>query len=323
MMGNPIVLITGGAGFIGTNLARQLLDEGYDLRVLDNFSQVGPEMVRKATGNWDSDRVELIEGDIREPARLSPILEGVDAVVHLAAFTDVPASVDQPETDVETNARGTFHVLESARKANVSSFVFASSNAVVGEVDGAVNETCVPAPLAPYGASKLYGEALCSVYWNTYDLHTTSLRFANAYGPYSGHKTSVVAKFLRRASRGKNLEIYGDGKQTRDFIHAEDIARALSSALECQHPGGQVYQVATARETKILDLAGWVQELANDSGISVNVTHEDPREGEIRYNYSDIDKAKNELNWKPRRRLRSALKTLWEREGVGSVTTSL
>jgi len=323
MTDENFVLVTGGAGFIGTNLARYLLEEGYGLKIFDNFSQVGPEMLRQATVDWKTDRVEIIEGDIRDQASLLEQMEGVDAVVHLAAFTDVPASVDQPGLDVETNARGTFHVLESARKAGVNRFVFASSNAAVGEVDGAVNEECVPAPLAPYGASKLYGEALCSVYWNTYDIHTTSLRFANAYGPYSGHKTSVVAKFLRRARKRKDLEIYGDGKQTRDFIHAEDIARALYFALERDHPGGEVYQVATARETKILDLATWVQEIAEDSGIKVNVIHEDPRQGEIRFNYSDIRKARDELNWRPERQLRSALQQLWKRDGVGSVTASL
>lgn len=318
-MSKKTVLITGGLGFIGTNLARQLLKEDYDLRIFDNYSKVGPEMLLDATSDWDEDRVVLIEGDIRDRKSLEPAMEGVDSVVHLAAFTDVPASVKEPSADVETNARGTFHALETARQAGVSRFVFASSNAAVGEVKGAVNEGRVPAPLAPYGASKLYGEALCSVYWNTYGIHTTSLRFANAYGPYSGHKTSVVAKFLRRAKDGRNLEIYGDGKQTRDFIHSEDIARALARSLKAVHPGGEVYQVATAEETRILDLAYWIQEMSEEEGIDIDVVHEDPREGEIRFNYSDINKIQSELDWEPRRKFRPALRELWKETGAGSV----
>jgi UDP-glucose 4-epimerase len=231
--------------------------------------------------------------------------------------------VSHPELDVETNALGEFHVLEAARKSEtVNRLVFASSNAAVGEVEGAVDEERIPEPLAPYGASKLYGEALCSVYWHTYDIHTTSLRFANAYGPYSGHKTSVVPKFLRRAKQGKDLEIYGDGEQTRDFIHSEDIARVIGRALEGGHPGGEVFQVATAQETRIKDLAEWIREIAGDHGQSIDVHHTDPRPGEIRYNYSSIEKVSEMLGWEPRREFRPSIESLWEAEGPASVTST-
>lgn len=323
MSRNPLVLITGGAGFIGTNLAVELLEEGYDLRIFDNFSQVSSAMVETATEEFSDGRVELIEGDVREPQAVKNSVSGVASVVHLAAFTNVPESVKNPDLDVETNSLGGYHVLEAARTTDsVENLVFASSNAAVGEVEGAVDESRVPEPLAPYGASKLYGEALCSVYWHSYDLHTTSLRFANAYGPYSGHKTSVVAKFLRRAKQGRDLEIYGDGEQTRDFIHSRDIARVIRLALRADHSGGEVFQVATAEETRILDLARWIQGIAEDHGESIEVHHGDPRPGEIRFNYSDIDKVQEILGWSPTRELKPALESLWEAEGAGSVTAT-
>lgn len=315
------VLVTGGAGFIGTNLAPLLLDRGYDLKILDNFSHVGPEMIESATGDYSDERLDIVEGNVRDKETVAEAVRGVGAVVHLAAFTNVPESVKNPEPDVLTNSLGTFHVLEAARHADsCDGVVFASSNAAVGEVEGAVDETRVPEPLAPYGASKLHGEGLCSVYWHSYDLHTTSLRFANAYGPYCGHKTSVVAKFLRRAKQGKDLEIYGDGEQTRDFIHAEDIARVITRALQRQHNGGEVFQVATANETRILDLAHWVQTIAADHGQEIKVVHDDPRPGEIRFNYSSIDKVEETLGWEPKKKLKPSLESLWEAEGSASVT---
>jgi len=321
MTSNELVLVTGGAGFIGTNLSLELMSRGYRLRIFDNFSQVPPEMVREALSEFENDRLEIIEGDIRDRECVQEAMDEVARVVHLAAYTNVPNSVEHPELDVENNSLGSVNVLESIRQTDtVQSLVFASSNAVVGEVEGAVDESRVPEPIAPYGASKLYGEALCSVYWNCYDIHTTSLRFANAYGPYSGHKTSVVAKFIRRAKRGKHLEIYGDGEQTRDFVHAGDIARVIGVALRADHDAAEVYQVATGRETRIMDLARWIRDIAHEHGIDIEIEHADPRPGEIRFNYSNIEKVNEELNWEPEYGLREQLPELWKAGGAAGVT---
>jgi UDP-glucose 4-epimerase len=249
---------------------------------------------------------------MRESEGLEEAVKDVSAVVHLAAFTNVRYSTKHPEQDFRTNSEGTFNLLEAVRNSDEATrVVFASSNAAVGEVEGAVDETRVPEPLSPYGASKLHGEALCRVYQECYEINTTSLRFANAYGPYAGHKTSVIPKFIRRAKQGKTLEIYGDGKQTRDFIHASDIASAILAALENDSSAGEVYQVASGTETEINSLAEQIQELASEAGKSVEIVHTDPRRGEIKYNYSSIDKIQRDLGWEPRIDLEEGLGELF------------
>ncbi|MFC1514708.1 NAD-dependent epimerase/dehydratase family protein, partial [Candidatus Omnitrophota bacterium] len=237
-------------------------------------------------------------------------------------------SLKNPKENFRVNSIGTFNILEAARKNKVMKVVFASSNAAVGEQTPPINESMVPAPLSPYGSTKLFGEALCSAYFNSYGLKTVSLRFANAYGPYSEHKTSVVAKFIRKAKASRSLEIYGDGKQTRDFIHARDICQAIylcltKSLLPCTAsprqsagPWGQVFQIATGRETRVIDLAKFVQASLNASGKRGGRTvFSKARIGEIRKNYSDIRKARRLLGFKPRIRLKDGLKDLWHKGG--------
>ena len=196
---------------------------------------------------------------------------------------------------------GTFNAIEAARTRNVDKFVFASSNAAVGEQILPVNESMVPRPLSPYGAVKLYGEALCSAYYHSYGLKTVALRFANAYGPYSEHKTSVVAKFIRIAKQGRVIEVYGDGTQTRDFIHARDISQAVYLAVSneslSQYPWGQIFQIATGCETSVIDLAKKIMEHADLS--PENIKHTPAVQGEIMKNFSDIAKAKDVLNFEP------------------------
>jgi len=173
-----------------------------------------------------------------------------------------------------------------------------------------INEKMIPSPLSPYGASKLYGEALCIAYFHSYGLKTVSLRFANAYGPYSGHKTSVVAKFIKRARRGIPLEIYGDGRQTRDFIHAKDVCQAIHLCITnnqstthhspinqlTNSSWGEVFQVATGKATRIVDLAEIIKKTARAKGnTDIQTIFKSARRGEIRRNYSDIKKAKSSL----------------------------
>lgn len=308
------VLVTGGCGFIGVNLALHLLEKEYELVVYDNFYQRDDTVLRNACQSADGPVPKVVEGDLLDEELLESVVreEKIDAIVHLAAFTNVRVSTRNPDKDFLTNSRGTFTVLEAAREVeSVESFVLASSNAAIGEVEGSVDERCVPEPLSPYGANKLHGEALCNVYHECYGLRTTALRFANAYGPYSAHKTSVVPKFIRRARAGKPLEIYGDGEQTRDFIHAADIASAIRTVLENDRAGGEVYQVASGTETKIEDLATTIKELAEDEGKSVEVVHTDPREGEIKYNFSSIDKIRDQLGWGHERVLEPSLESLF------------
>ena len=298
------IFITGGAGFIGANFVKYLLDKGgFDLTVYDNLSVCTRDNLKKAIkDSKKKGKVKFVKGDILDAAKLNKSIKEHSAVVHLAAHTQVVESLKIPKKNFEINTIGTLNVLEATRMNKIKRFVFASSNAAVGEQIPPINEKMVPRPLSPYGATKLHGEALCSAYFNSYDLETVSLRFANAYGPYSEHKTSVVAKFLRRVKESKKLEIYGDGRQTRDFIHAQDISQAIFLALKAcggtckSSPFGEVFQVATGEETKITDLSKKINSVKGSKG---NVKFSPSRKGEIRKNFSDITKAKKMLKFKP------------------------
>lgn len=282
------VLVTGGCGFIGSNLVAKLLERDYQVRVLDNLS-VGKR------DNIPSD-VYLVVGDIRDEKLVSETTTGIDAVVHLAAHTNVIESIEQPELDFDINVRGTFNLLHQSVENSVEKFVFASSNAAVGEQNPPITESAVPAPLSPYGASKLSSEALCSAFSGSYGLQTVALRFANAYGPRSNHKESVVAKFFREALENEELTIYGDGNQTRDFVYVDDICRAILLAIENNSTTG-VFQIGTGSETKIIDLAKKIKEIADSDSEIVLAP---PRKGEIIRNYSCIDKAKKILGFEPK-----------------------
>ncbi|MFB6271480.1 MAG: GDP-mannose 4,6-dehydratase [Salinibacter sp.] len=312
------LLITGGTGFIGTNLVEYLLqrDDDYGIRVLDNLSTGHRDYLDTVLAKLDAhDRVEFIQGDMLDRDVVSRAVDGVDGVVHLAADTNVVESLKRPDANVETNALSTLYLLDACRQHGIERFVFASSNAAVGEQAPPINEGKVPAPLSPYGAGKLSGEALCSAYYGSFDIKAVALRFANAYGPYSAHKPSVVAEFIRRAQGGEDLVIYGDGGQTRDFIHASDIAQAIELALrydpESDDPN-RVFQIATGVETSIADLAAQIQQLASRSGYrKPEIVFKGERKGEIRVNYSDISKARAKLGFSPAISLDEGLERTW------------
>jgi len=307
------IFITGGAGFIGSNLAKYFLDRyNCKLTVYDNLSTGSRENLEKAIEDSNGrGKVEFVCADVLDFDRLICAVKDHDVVVHLAAHTQVRESIKDPKQNQQVNSVGTFNVLESARKQGIDKFVFASSNAVVGEQEPPINENMIPRPISPYGAVKLYGEALCSAYYHCYGLKTVSLRFVNVYGSYSDHKTSVIAKFLRRIKQGKVLQIYGDGMQTRDFIHAEDICRAIECSIknDTSEPWGQVFQVGTGKETHIVDLANTIAGFANSP--EKLITFVPPIKGEIRRNFSDITKARKILGFSPEIDLQTQLKGLW------------
>jgi UDP-glucose 4-epimerase len=315
--------VTGGCGFIGTNLIAHLLKENPQakIRVLDNLS-VGTKEDLADVCNFtelslDSQNpqssiethVELIVGDIRDYDVCLRFCEGIDIVIHLAASTGVPYSVEYPKNDMEANVTGTFNMLEASRHSGIKKFIFASSGAPIGECEPPIHEEVAPHPVSPYGASKLAGEAYCSTFYNTFDLETVSLRFGNVYGPGSNHKSSVIAKFIKLAIKGETLEIYGDGGQTRDFIYIDDLIRAVLLSAMANGIGGETFQIATNTETTISEVLDKLVPILAESGFKdVKVFHGAPRTGDIRRNYSDTTKAQKFLGWEIQIKLTQGLK---------------
>lgn len=302
--------ITGGCGFIGRNLVKQLLSEGGNyVRVYDNLSVGSRESLGRVCEftepgaspmNADFTGVQLVTGDILDRETLSESMKGMEAVVHLAANTGVEKSVQDPFADCDTNVRGTLNVLDAALNNHVQAFVLASSNASVGECDPPLREDLPIRSVSPYGASKAAGEAYCSAYYRCFGLKTTALRFGNVYGPLSEGKTSVVAKFIKQTLRGEDLEIYGDGSQTRDFIHVTDIAQAILLAAGSAESGGEIFQIATFRETTVNEIAEKIKRLAKEkAGKSVQVLHGVERQGDVKKNFSDISRARTVLGFEP------------------------
>ena len=315
------ILVTGGAGFIGANLARMLLNHGYQVTVLDNLSTGRREYL-------ESLHIEFIEGDILDTDLVNRVVPGHDGIVHLAAQTGVPGSLQDPHRDCEVNVIGTLNLLEACRQAmdketrrpgdketilplssapQLPRFIFASSNAPLGRQPPPATEDKAPLPISPYGASKLAGEGYCLAYHGSWGLGTAVLRFANVYGPYSAHKSSVVARFFKDILAQGEITIDGDGEQTRDFIYVGDLCRAILLALESD-VSGEVFQIATGVGTSILELAGMVQEVA---GKAVEVCHGPARRGDIRKNYSGVGKVRRVLGWEAQVALREGLAQTW------------
>ena len=324
-------LVTGGCGFLGTALIRSLMDEGgHGVRVVDNLTvgdrddlATAADFVEKdpeTPGPIDPDGpVELVVGDITDEDLALRAAEGADVIVHLAANTGVMPSVEDPRADCRANVFGTLNYLEAARHNGVGRFVFASSGGtVIGEVEPPIHEEMAPHPVAPYGASKLAGEGYCSAYYQTFGIGTVALRFGNVYGPLSGHKNSVVARFIKRATNGEALEVYGDGTQTRDYIFIGDLIRAIKLSVTTEGVGGETFQIATNAETTVRELTDRLIPALAEAGVQdVEVRYTDARRGEVRRNFADTSKAKRLLGWQAEMDLDEGLRrtVAWFMEG--------
>jgi UDP-glucose 4-epimerase len=285
-----LVLITGGAGFIGSTLARLLVGRGDRVRILDDLSA-------GQRAYLDDVEHELIVAGLADADSVRHAVTGVDAVVHLAAKASIPESLADPVGTFDVNVTRLLDVLDASRRSGVGRFVFASSNAAVGDHEPPASEENVPHPISPYGASKLAGEAFCQAYAASYGIAACSLRFANVYGPFSLHKLSVVAAWLRTVLAGEPLTINGDGEQTRDFIYVEDIARGVLAALDAPRGAvaGEVFQVGTGRETTINQLAAAV---GRATGRRLEIRHGPASQGDVRRNVSRVDKAAERLGFR-------------------------
>jgi UDP-glucose 4-epimerase len=239
---------------------------------------------------------ELIGAPLADRVAVAGAVDSVDAIVQLAARAGIPDSVADPLGTFEVNVAQTLGLLDSARQAGVRRFVFASSNAAAGDHAPPADERDLPHPRSPYGASKLAGEAYCQAYAATYGIAACALRFSNAYGPYSLHKKSVVAAWLRAALRDEPLTIHGDGEQTRDFVYSGDLARAVVATLDAPEDAvaGELFQVGTGRETTVNQLAAAIGEAV---GRTLDIRHEAARAGDVRRNVSRVDKAADRLGY--------------------------
>jgi UDP-glucose 4-epimerase len=292
-----LVLVTGGAGFIGANLLRQL-DSSHEVRVFDNLVRGSRELL-------PPDReIDLVVGDIRDPDAVARATRGVDLVIHLAAFGSVVESVADPVENFEINARGTFEMLRGAADAGVERFVFASTGgAIMGNQDPPIDERSLPWPISPYGASKLCGEAYLHAFAGSFDIHPVALRFANVYGPYSAHKKGVITRFIRAALAGGTFEIFGDGNASRDFLHVDDLCRGILAGAD-SGLSDEVLHLASEKETTISELAHLILDIV---GSDVEVVYQPKRPGEVERNFARADRARELLGWEPQLSLREGM----------------
>jgi UDP-glucose 4-epimerase len=253
-------LITGGAGFIGSHLARTLLEQGNEVKILDNFSTGKRENI----ADFEK-KIELIEGDLRDASKVTEAVRGVDVIFHEAAFVSVPQSMDEPQNCFDVNVTGTSLLFDAARRAGVKRAVFATSAAVYGDsTEMPLTEETPLRPLSPYAASKRVDEIYGQLYTTSFGLNMVALRYFNVYGPRQRPDSMYAAAvpiFIRRLLDGKGVTIYGDGGQTRDLINVRDVVRANLVAAEHPSAPGQIFNICTGIETRIIDLIEVLQDL--------------------------------------------------------------
>jgi nucleoside-diphosphate-sugar epimerase len=308
-------LVTGGAGFIGSNLAEAILSKGDDVRVLDDFS-TGRRSNLEAAGEWaraGGGRFELIEGDIRDLETCRSAVAGVDFVLHLAAVPSVQRSVLDPVTTNAVNIGGTLNLFVAARDAGAKRFVFSSSSSLYGESETLPKvETMPPAPISPYGLQKLAGETYGRLFHALYGLPTVALRYFNVFGPRQDPKSeyaAVVPRFVTSAKSGGEAVVYGDGEQSRDFTFIANVVEA--NLLACRAGAdafGKAFNIACGERISLKGLLEAIGELA---GGPVRVRHEAPRPGDIKHSLAGIELATAHLGFRPSVDLREGLRRTW------------
>ncbi|MBK9263588.1 MAG: SDR family oxidoreductase [Polyangiaceae bacterium] len=305
-MSNPRYLVTGGAGFIGSNIVSALVSAGERVRVLDDLS----------TGSWEnlaalesSSSVERIQGDIRNADTVARACAGVEVVLHQAALGSVPRSIDDPITSDAVNVGGTVTVLDVARKQGVRRVIFAASSAAYGDTEVLPkHEDMAPRPLSPYAVTKRACEHYCEVFARIYGLETISLRYFNVFGPHQtpeGVYAAAIPRFVDAALAQRPIRIFGDGEQTRDFCYVDNaVAANLLAATTPRKLTGEIVNIAGGRRVSLNALC---TEIGRVMGRRLSVQHEDPRPGDVRHSLADVSRAKELIGYEPKVRWEEGL----------------
>jgi UDP-glucose 4-epimerase len=307
------VLVTGGGGFIGSNLVRALLDRGDDVRVLDNFST-------GSRANLDGLDVDVVEGELRSYERVHNAVRGVELVFHLGAMGSVPRSVQDPLTSTAVNVEGTLNVLLAARDESVRRVVFSSSTSVYGSTRQLpTTEATPPDPISPYGVAKLAAERYCVSFSRVYEsFESVVLRYFNIYGPRQSpfsEYAAVVPLFITAISRGEPITIFGDGEQSRDFTYVGNVVDATLNAGDAPGASGRSFNIASAAPASVNRIADLIGEIL---GKPVEKRYLPPRAGDIRDSFADISAAREVLGWEPQVGLEDGLRLTVEALDLGA-----
>jgi nucleoside-diphosphate-sugar epimerase len=302
------ILVTGGAGFIGSNLVDRLLEDGFKVKVIDDLSTGDKQNLAHLENN---ESFEFIEGNIQDFDLIKKTVKGVDAVFHEAALVSVTRSVEDPLLSNEINVKGSLNLLKSCVNANVKRFVYASSCAVYGDAKVLpIPEDLSAKPLSPYAVDKLATENYAKVFYEVYGLETVGLRYFNVYGPRQkyGPYSGVISIFIKRFLENKPPTIYGDGEQTRDFVNVKDVVEANMLTLSKRDIAGEVFNISSGKAFTINKIVKIIQKITNKE--SIDPVYAEHRLGDIKHSYAKITKAQRNLQFEPKVQLEKGLEQL-------------
>jgi UDP-glucose 4-epimerase len=306
---NLRVLVTGGAGFIGSHIVRRLVKDGHSVRVLDNLVTGFRHNLEELEG-----QIDFIEGDICDPDTCAEAVDGVGTIYHVAALPSVPRSMADPIGTHNTNVNGTLNLLEAARRSSVKRFVYSSSSSAYGDTPHLPKvESMEPLPRSPYAAAKLSGELYSLAYARAGLIEAVALRYFNVFGPRqdpNGPYAAVVPLMFRAVLTDAPMTIYGDGLQTRDFTFVDNVvdANILAGSQPGARVSGNVVNVGAGSRTTLLDLVGMAEDI---TGRQITLRHLPPRAGDVRDSQAGLDRARDVLGYRPRVTIREGLEQLW------------
>ncbi|MGE3062464.1 MAG: SDR family oxidoreductase [bacterium] len=303
------ILVTGGAGFIGSNLSKKLIEDGNSVRILDNFSTGKRENLSDII-----DRIDLIEGDIRSYHTVMKSLKDIDYVFHEAALPSVPRSIYDPITSNDVNIVGTLNLLQCSKDMDVKKFIFASSSSVYGDnMELPKRESMKPVPKSPYALTKLTGEHYCSIFHRIYNMPTISLRYFNVFGPNqdpNSQYSAFIPKIFKSVKNKGKITVFGDGNQTRDFTYIDNVVKANILSLSAKENAyGEYFNVATGKSISVNEIISYVFEISKKQ---TEVSFEPPRPGDVKDSLADISKIEENLNYSVSVFVRDGLKKAME-----------